>query len=103
VSENRAAFPIATMCRLLGVSPSGYYAWTKRQPSQRGQTDAALVAEIRAAHEASRGTYGAPRIHVDLAAKGIRVGRKRVARLMSAAGLAGVWRREHPEVFFYER
>jgi putative transposase len=94
VSENQAAFPIATMCRLLGVSPSGYYAWTKRQPSRRSQTDAALVAEIRAAHMASRGIYGAPRIHVDLAAKGIRVGRKRVARLMSAAGLTGVSRRK---------
>ena len=58
------------------------------------QKDDALVAEIRAAHEASRGTYGAPRIHVDLAAKGIRVGRKRVARLMLAAGLAGVSRRK---------
>jgi putative transposase len=75
------------MCRLLGVSPSGYYAWTQRQPSRRAQTDAALVAEIRAAHEASRGIYGAPRIHVDLAAKGIRVGR-------SAAGIAGVSRRK---------
>ena len=94
MSENQAAFPIATMCRLLGVSPSGYYAWTKRQPSRRTRTDAALVAEIRAAHAASRGIYGAPRIHVDLAAKGIRVGRKRVARLMSAAGLAGVSRRK---------
>src|SRR5262252_2727900 len=82
------------MCRLLGVSPSGYYAWTERQPSRRSQADAALVAEIRAAHAASRGIYGAPRIHVDLAAKGIRVGRKRVARLMSAAGLAGVSRRK---------
>src|SRR6201993_2258594 len=82
------------MCRLLGVSPSGYYAWTKRQPSRRSQTDAALVAEIRAAHMASRGIYGAPRIHVDLAAKGIRVGRKRVARLMSAARLTGVSRRK---------
>src|SRR5580692_10641070 len=82
------------MCRLLGVSPSGYYAWTKRQPSRRTQIDAALVAEIRAAHTASRGIYGAPRIHVDLAAKGIRVGRKRVARLMSAAGIAGVSRRK---------
>src|SRR5271154_3594434 len=82
------------MCRLLGVSPSGYYAWKKRQPSRRTQTDAALVAEIRAAHAASHGIYGAPRIHVDLAAKGIRVGRKRVARLMSAAGLAGVSRRK---------
>ena len=77
-----------------GVSPSGYYAWTERQPSQRSQADAALVAEIRAAHAASRGIYGAPRIHVDLAAKGIHIGRKRVARLMSAAGLAGVSRRK---------
>ena len=66
MSENQAVFPIATMCRLLGVSPSGYYAWTQRRPSQRAQTDAALVAEIRAAHEASRGIYGAPRIHFDL-------------------------------------
>ena len=94
MSENQAAFPIVTMCRLLGVSPSGYYAWTERQPSRRSQADATLVAEIRAAHAASRGIYGAPRIHVDLAAKGIRVGRKRVARLMSAAGLAGVSRRK---------
>jgi putative transposase len=94
VSENQAVFPIATMCRLLGVSPSGYYAWTKRQPSRRARTDTALVAEIRAAHAASCGIYGAPRIHFDLAAKGIRVGRKRVARLMLAAGLAGVSRRK---------
>jgi putative transposase len=94
VSENQAAYPIATMCRLLGVSLSGYYAWTKRQPSRRAQADAVLVAEIHAAHEASRGTYGAPRIHADLVAKGIRVGRKRIARLMSAAGLAGVSRRK---------
>ena len=46
MSENQAEFPIATMCRLLGVSPSGYYAWRQRQPSRRAQTDAALVAEI---------------------------------------------------------
>jgi putative transposase len=58
VSDNQAEFPIATMCRLLGVSPSGYYAWTQRQPSRRAQTDAALVAEIRAAHEASRIVWG---------------------------------------------
>ena len=64
MSENQAEFPIATMCRILGVSPSGYYAWTKRQPSRRAQTDAALMAEIRAAHEASRGTYGAPRMSI---------------------------------------
>ena len=94
MSGNQAAYPIATMCRLLGVSPSGYYAWTKRQPSRRGQSDTALAAEIHAAHTASRGTYGAPRIHAELAAKGVYVGRKRVARLMAAAGLAGVSRRK---------
>jgi putative transposase len=61
---------------------------------RRSQTDVAQVPEIRAAHAASRGIYGVPRIHIDLAAKGIRVGRKRVARLMSATGLAGVSRRK---------
>jgi transposase InsO family protein len=58
-----------------------------------GGADAVLIAEIRAAHAASRGTYGAPRVHAELAAKAIRVGRKHVARLMSQAGLAGVSRR----------
>ena len=93
MSENQAAYPIATMCRLLGVSSSGYYGWAKRAPSRRARTDAALSEEIRAAHAASHGTYGAPRIHVELAVKGICVGRKRVARLMSTAGLAGTTRR----------
>jgi putative transposase len=81
------------MCRLLGVSSSGYDAWVKRRPSRRVETDDALIAEIRAAHTASRGTYGAPRVHAELAARGIGAGRKRVARLMSQAGLAGVSRR----------
>jgi putative transposase len=94
VSENQATYPIATMCRLLGVSASGYHAWTKRRPSQRARTDAALIEKIGAAHETSRGTYGVPRVHAELAAKGIRVGRKRIARLMSQRGLAGVSRRK---------
>jgi putative transposase len=94
VSENQAAYAIATMCRVLGVSSSGYYAWAKRQPSQRAQSDATLLSEIRAVHVASYGTYGAPRIHVELAQKGLRVGRKRIARLMAAAGLVGVTRRK---------
>jgi putative transposase len=93
VSENQATYPIATMCRLLGVSSSGYYAWAKRKPSRRAQADAIVLSHIRRAHAASHGTYGAPRIHVDLRASGIRVGRKRVARLMAAAGLIGVSRR----------
>jgi putative transposase len=93
VSDHQADHPIASMCRLLGVSSSGYYAWVKRRPSRRAETDATLLAEIHAAHATSRGTYGAPRIHAELTAKGIRVGRKRVARLMSRAGIAGVSRR----------
>jgi putative transposase len=94
VSENQASYAIATMCRLLGVSSSGYYAWNKRVPSRRAQADAALLAQIRAAHSASYGTYGAPRVHAELVAQGIRVGRKRIARVMAAAGLAGVSRRK---------
>jgi putative transposase len=84
---------IATMCRVLEVSTSGYYAWRKRPASKRAQADAVLLRQIRTAHEVSRGTYGAPRIHAELAAAGIRVGRKRVARLMGAAGVVGVSRR----------
>ena len=94
MNDHQADYPIATMCRLLGVSPSGYHAWVKRRPSRRAQADAAVIAQIRTAHAASRGTYGAPRVHAELAAQGIRVGRKRVARLMSQAGLAGVSRRK---------
>ena len=94
MSDNQAKYPIATMCRLLGVSSSGYHAWVKRQPSRRAETDAALTVDICVAHAASRGTYGAPRIHAELAAKDIRVGRKRVARLMRQAGVAGVSRRK---------
>ena len=94
MSDHQADYPIASMCRLLGVSSSGYYAWLQRRPSRRAETDAALLAEIHAAHATSHGTYGAPRIHAELMAKGIRVGRKRVARLMSQAGVAGVCRRK---------
>src|SRR5262249_3951197 len=82
------------MCRLLGVSTSGYHAWVKRRPSRRAETDAVLIADVRTAHAASRGTYGAPRIHAELAAKGLHVGRKRIARLMQQAGIAGVSRRK---------
>lgn len=90
---NQAKHPIATMCRLLGVSASGYYAWRNRPTSARSQADAVLLARIKAIHAASRKTYGAPRIHAELAAEGIAVGRKRVARLMREAGLKGVSRR----------
>ena len=85
--------PTATMCRVLGVSASGYYGWRQRPPSARARADAELASRITAIHQRSRATYGAPRIQAELAAQGVRVGRKRVARLLRAAGLAGVSRR----------
>jgi putative transposase len=82
------------MCRVLAVSASGYYAWRQRPPSARARADAGLTARIRTIHQYSRGIYGAPRIHQELQAADIHVGRKRVARLMKAADLAGVSRRK---------
>ena len=81
------------MCRVLGVSTSGYYAWRGRGPSERASTDAALMERIRTIHARSRGTYGVPRVHAELAAEGVLVGRKRVARLMREAGIQGISRR----------
>jgi putative transposase len=84
---------VATMCRVLGVSPGGYYAQLKRPLSARATADVELSARIAEIHRRSRQTYGAPRIHAELEKQGIRVGCKRVARLMRAAGLHGVSRR----------
>jgi putative transposase len=94
MKAHQAAHSIATLCQVLDVSPSGYYAWRRRGPSAHAQEDARLQAEVRRIHTQSRGTYGAPRIHAELAARGIHVGRKRVARLLGAAGLQGVSRRK---------
>jgi putative transposase len=93
MNANRAEHPIAMMARLLGVSTSGYYAWLDRPESARAARDRELTEAIVDAHRDSRGTYGVPRIHAELAARGERVGRKRVARLMRTAGLHGVTRR----------
>jgi putative transposase len=93
VRANQAQYPVQTMCRLLGISPSGYYAWSSRPRSKRAQADEALLDEVRSIHQRSRGTYGAPRIHAELAAHGTHVSRKRVARLMREAKLQGASRR----------
>lgn len=87
-------FRITTMCRVLGVSPSGYYAWRKREPSKRARADAVLVERIEEIHKVSGGTYGVPRVHHELSTEETRVGRKRVARLMRRGGLVGVTRRK---------
>jgi putative transposase len=95
ISAEKARTPVSVACRLLGVSRSGYYEWAGRAPSDRALTDAWLTEKIRAIHKEHRGVYGAPRIHADLRlAHGIRVGRKRVERLMHQAGISGLQRRK---------
>ena len=81
------------MCRVLEVSTSGYYAWLKREPSERTVANAELLEKILQIHEQSDGTYGAPRVHAELRAQGIEVSLNRAARLMRGAGLEGVSRR----------
>jgi putative transposase len=93
VRAHQAAYPIATMCRVLGLSTSGYYAWNKRVPSARTRSNARLVEQIRTIHECSGGTYGAPRVHAQLSEQGVPAGYNRVARLMRQAQLRGVSRR----------
>ncbi len=92
----KARFPVRFMASRLGVSTSGFYEWRHRQvsPCRRSQTDAWLTTKIEAIHKVSRGTYGSPRIWADLRlGQGIRVGRKRVERLMRHAGIEGTYRR----------
>ncbi len=92
VDAERAHLPVSLLCRMLGVSRSGYYAWRSRPPSKRSREDVALTEKIREVHERSRGTYGYPRVHAELRALGIGCGRRRVARLMREAGLRGCLR-----------
>ena len=90
MSAHQACYPVATMCRVLEVSTSGYYAWRNRLPSKRARENATLLEQIQVIHTWSRETYGLPRIHAELKANGMKVGRNRVARLMRVAGLEGV-------------
>lgn len=93
MSANQAILPVKTMCRVLGVSPSGYYDWAQRGPSARALANAALTETIRGVHQASDETYGMPRVRAELREMGLAVSRKRVARLMRAAHLRGISRR----------
>jgi len=94
MKAKKLQFPIREMCRVLEVSRSGFYAWLTRGPSRQACQNAGLADHIKSIYEDSRGTYGAPRIHAELAASGTRVGRKRVARIMRQNGLRGVSRRK---------
>jgi len=93
VKAIQADVPVRTACRVLRVSPSGYYDWLDRGPSPRAQANAELTQRIAEVHRASDATYGMPRIHAELAEQGVAAGHNRIARLMRAQGLRGVSRR----------
>lgn len=89
IHAERAQYPVAVSCRILGVSRSGYYRWLGASPSDQMQSDARLSAEVREIYREHEGRYGSPRVQRELAARGRRVSRKRVARLMRQQGLRG--------------
>jgi transposase InsO family protein len=89
IEAEKAHYPVAVLCEVLGVSRSGFYAWQGREPCARAKADAHLGTVVAAAHRSSRGRYGSPRVHAELRARGTHVGRKRVARLMRERGLVG--------------
>jgi transposase InsO family protein len=88
IHVEKASYPVAVLCTVLRVSRSGYYAWCSRKPTERERDDARLGREIVAAHRKSRGTYGSPRVHRELRARGVRVGKKRVERIIRQHGIA---------------
>jgi putative transposase len=104
IAAERATFGTLMLCRHLGVSPSAFYDWCSRPPSRREIDNRSLTKRIIEIHESSRGTYGAPRVTAELSAQGVRVTRKRVARLMRAARIQGVhirrrrWRKRPGEL-----
>lgn len=93
IAAEKAAFPVRLLCRTLQVSRAGFYAWQARSPAPRARADDRLGLEIAAIHAESRQRYGSPRIHAELADRGCRTSRKRVARLMRVRGLAARRRR----------
>jgi len=88
IAAEKASYSISLLCRVLGVSP--FHAWERRPPSDRELGDAWIAERVRAIHAESRGTYGARRVHAALCHRGVRVGRKRVERLMRTLGLSGL-------------
>lgn len=90
---NQADFPVLTMCRVLGVSVSGFYAWRERRPSQRRITNAVMTERIRQIHKDSYESYGMPRVRAELIEQGVSISRQRVARLMRLARIQGISRR----------
>jgi putative transposase len=95
VLAEKAHFEVRRMCRVLGIAPSWYYDWERKQQSERARQEADLLASIRRIFAQFRGRYGAPRVHDQLIREGVRVSRKRVARLMREAGLRAKGRRKY--------
>lgn len=95
IDAEKAYHPVEALCRNLNVSRSGFYAWQRRAPSATARRDVRLGAEVVAIHARSRGTYGSPRIHAELAARGEHIARERVARLMSEQGLSARRKRSY--------
>jgi putative transposase len=95
IDAEKAQWPIAMLCAVLGVSSSGYYAWRRRPPSERAKRDARLAVEVRLAHKRGREQYGSPRVHRELRAHGHRIGKKRVERLMRQEGIQGQRKRRY--------
>ena len=93
MNANQAVHPVRSLCRVLQVSPSGYYEWLDRPPCKRAIDDAVLVERIRAIHAESDGTYGRPRVRAELIDQGVHISGKRVARLMRRHAIRGVSRR----------
>lgn len=93
MSEHGEEFSVTSMCRVLGVSRSGYYRWRQRPESRRAREDRQLLVRIRAVHQKSRGRYGSPRVHRELKRQGQECGKNRVARLMRQGGLRSRHRR----------
>lgn len=87
IHSYQETFSVQRMCRIFEVSPSGYYAWRDRPLSKRAQENARLLAEIKDIHQLSRQSYGSPRVHAELLARGLSGGKNRVARLMRAANV----------------
>lgn len=95
IVRHAGEFPVRGLCRVVGVSASGYYRWRGRQESRRSREDRRLRVHIRTIHREMKGRYGSPRIHQELRARGIRCSRKRVARLMQEEHLQGRRRRRY--------
>ena len=87
MKEMRLRYSIPQMCRVLGVSPSGYYRWLKRKPSKRAQEEGRLEVEIKAAHQRTRETFGPERLQRDLAEHGVKAGVCRIRRIRKKLGI----------------